>query len=223
MQERGIPCPSKVLHLIRCLGLQPAQESYVGLLRVSDADATGGRSCWPRCGLTGEGPLVAMAPGESTDTPYKSWHAEGFAGVASRLAADVGARLLVVGGEKDRTLGEQVLFGLGPQGANLAGRTTPAELAAVLARCALLIGIDSGPMHVAAAMGVPVVGLFGPTDPGRTGPQGEGHQIVFHQQHCWPCMTPTCQGRPCLAAITVEEVLAAAASRARVRGRLGPG
>jgi len=117
---------------------------------------------------------------------------------------------VIVGGGKDVALGDEIIAGLGRRAANLAGRTTPSELAAVLAQCDLLIGIDSGPMHVAAAMGLPGVGLFGPTDPGRTGPQGEGHEIIFHRQPCWPCMTPTCQGRPCLAAITVEEVLAAA-------------
>jgi ADP-heptose:LPS heptosyltransferase len=84
----------------------------------------------------------------------------------------------------------------------------------VLAECDLLIGIDSGPMHVAAAMGRPVVALFGPTDPRRTGPQGEGHEVIFHQQECWrPCVhpvTPDCGHRNCMMAITPEEVLAAA-------------
>ncbi len=117
---------------------------------------------------------------------------------------------IVVGGKRDVTLGDEIIAGLGGRAANLAGRTTPSQLAAVLSGCDLLIGIDSGPMHVAAAMGRPVVGLFGPTNPYRTGPQGEGHQVIFHRQPCWPCMTPTCADRPCMSAITVEEVLAAA-------------
>jgi ADP-heptose:LPS heptosyltransferase len=69
-------------------------------------------------------------------------------------------------------------------------------------------------MHVAATMGRPVVALFGPTDPRRTGPQGEGHEVIFHQQPCWrPCVhpvTPNCGHRNCMMAITPGEVLAAA-------------
>lgn len=224
VQERGIPCPSKVLHLVRCLGLEPEAESYVGLLHLSPEDREAGQRLLSQCALSGRGPLIALAPGESTDRPYKSWSATGFAAVAARLTDELEARLLLVGGGKDHALAEEILsgakspdpanptacsLGTANSAANLCGKTTPSELAAVLSHCDLLIGIDSGPMHVAAAMGRPVVGLFGPTDPGRTGPQGEGHQIIFHRQPCWPCQTPTCQGRPCMAAISVEEVLAA--------------
>ena len=210
VQERGIPCPDKVLHLVRCLGLTPETREYVGLVHLSPKDREAGERLLAECALEGSGPVIALAPGESTERPYKSWSATGFATVAARLSEEMGARLVIVGGGKDVALGDEIIAGLGRRAANLAGRTTPSELAAVLAQCDLLIGIDSGPMHVAAAMGLPGVGLFGPTDPGRTGPQGEGHEIIFHRQPCWPCMTPTCQGRPCLAAITVEEVLAAA-------------
>ncbi len=210
VQERGIPCPDKVLHLVRCLGLTPETREYVGLVHLSPEDREAGERLLAECALEGTGPVIALAPGESTERPYKSWSAAGFAAMAAQLGDEIGARLLIVGGGKDARLGEEVIAGLGARAANLAGRTTPSELAAVLAPCDLLIGIDSGPMHVAAAMGRPVVGLFGPTDPGRTGPQGEGHEIIFHRQPCWPCMTPTCQGRPCMEAIRVEEVLAAA-------------
>jgi lipopolysaccharide heptosyltransferase II len=210
VQERGIPCPAKVLHLVRCLGLAPGKTDYVGLVCLSPEDQQAGEEMLRTSALDGAGPLIALAPGESTDRPYKSWSAEGFAGVAAGLAERHNARLLVVGGKRDQALGDEILGGLERRAANLAGRTSPSELAAVLSHCDLLIGIDSGPMHVAAAMGRPVVGLFGPTNPYRTGPQGEGHQLIFHRQPCWPCMTPTCSDRPCMGAITVEEVLAAA-------------
>jgi ADP-heptose:LPS heptosyltransferase len=210
VQERGIPSPEKVIHLLRGLGLEPSKTDYVGIIRLSPEDLAAGDRLIATSALQGTGPLIVLAPGESTDRPYKSWSASGFAAVAAALSRDLEARLLVVGGERDRPLGEEITAELGPCAANLAGRTTPGQLAAVLSHCALFIGLDSGPMHLAAAMGRPVVGLFGPTDPGRTGPQGEGHQIIFHRQPCWPCMTPTCQDRPCMSAITVEEVVAAA-------------
>jgi ADP-heptose:LPS heptosyltransferase/glycosyltransferase involved in cell wall biosynthesis len=222
IQERGIPCPSKVLHLVRGLGIEAAKTDYVGLARLAPEDDAAGERLLAERGLEGPGPLIALAPGESTDTPHKSWSTAGFRDLASQLLRHHRARLIVVGTEKDRMLGYHILSPIGMEGGNLAGRTTPARLAAVLSRCHLLIGIDSGPMHVAAAMGVPVVGLFGPTDPGRTGPMGEGHEVIYHPQPCGPCMTPTCSDRPCMSSIAVEEVVLAA-TRALARAALASG
>jgi lipopolysaccharide heptosyltransferase II len=214
IQVRGIPCPEKVMRLVRGLGLEPDKTDYVGLVKLSEEDYETGERLLEEAGLSGEGPLIALAPGESNERPYKSWTTEGFIEVASELSR-AGARLVVVGAENDRALGDEITSPVGPgQAANLAGRTTPSQLAVVLARCELLIGIDSGPMHVAAAMGRPVVALFGPTDPWKTGPLGEGHEVIFHRQACWgPCIhpiTPSCTDRACMMAITPEEVLAAA-------------
>jgi ADP-heptose:LPS heptosyltransferase len=122
---------------------------------------------------------------------------------------------VVVGADNDRGLGDEITRRVAAgQACNLAGRTTPSQLAALLSHCQLLIGIDSGPMHVAAAVGRPVVGLFGPTDPRQTGPLGEGHEVIFHRQPCWgPCIhpiTPSCTDRACMMSITPDEVLAAA-------------
>jgi len=221
IQVRGIPSPEKVLRLVRGLGLEPEKTDYVGLVQLSPEDEATGERLIAEGYLKGDGPVIALAPGEAGDRPYKSWSTDGFREVAAALAREEGARLVVVGGPADRELGDQVVAGLGARGCNLAGRTTPVELAAVLVRCELLIGIDSGPMHVAAAMGRPVVALFGPTDPRLTGPMGEGHEVIFHRQPCWrPCihpLTPHCTDRKCMAAITVEEVLAAAR---RVLGRM---
>ena len=222
IQERGIPCPSKVMHLVRGLGIAPDKTDYVGLARLSADDDEAGVKLLTEHGVEGSGPLIALAPGESTENPYKSWSAAGFRDVASRLTRELGARSLVVGSRKDQALGDEILLPSGRPECNLAGRTSPAELAAVLSRCDLLIGIDSGPMHVAAAMGVPVVGLFGPTDPGRTGPMGDGHEVIYHPQPCGPCMTPTCAERTCMASITLDEVVLAA-TRALSRAALASG
>ena len=215
VQARGIPCPRKVMRLMRALGLAPEKTDYVGLVGLSEADREAGERLLAEACLCGDGPLIALAPGESDQRPYKSWTAHGFAEVAERLTQEEGARLVVVGAEKDRTLGHEITASVDPRRrCNLAGRTTPAQLAAVLARCDALIGIDSGPMHVAAAMGRPVVALFGPTDPDRTGPMGEGHEIIFHRQACWqPCIhpvAPACSERECMLAIQPGEVVEAA-------------
>ncbi len=215
IQVRGIPSPEKVMRLVRGIGLQLRKTDYVGLVDLPEEDRQYADRLLEEADLQGGGPLIALAPGESGGKPYKAWTAEGFSQVAQRLQRDFSARLLVVGSEGDARLGHQILAAVAPRhGSNLAGRTTPSQLAAVLDRCDLLIGIDSGPMHVAAAMGTPVVALFGPTDPRRTGPQGEGHEVIFHEQECWgPCvhpLTPTCGHRNCMMAITPDEVLAAA-------------
>jgi lipopolysaccharide heptosyltransferase II len=210
IQVRGIPSPAKVVGLARSLGLSLRKTDYVGLLTLAESDREAGAALLANCELAAGGPLVALAPAEAGERPYKSWTEAGFIAVASTLAQEHDARFLVVGAERDRALGNRLVAGLADRACNLAGRTTPSQLAAVLSHCDLLIGIDSGPMHVAAAMGRPVVGIFGPTDPARTGPLGRGHEIILHQQPCAPCMTPTCSDRPCLSSITVDEVVSAA-------------
>lgn len=223
VQVRGILSPKKANRLVQALGLGLDKRDYVGLVRLSAEDREYGSKLVAESGLKGAGPLIALAPGESTTRPYKSWSKEGFIEVARALVAEHDAEILVVGGPDDRPLGDEIAESLGQHAANLAGNTTPGQLGALLEHCRLLIGIDSGPMHVAAAMSCPVVGLFGPTDPWRTGPEGEGHEVVFHEQPCWPCIhpvTPTCGDRPCMSSITVGEVLAAA-SRILARGKKG--
>jgi len=215
IQVRGIPCPEKVMRLVHGLGVNPSRTDYVGLVRVSKEDDDAAAQLLKEGDLWGDGPLVALAPGEAGARPYKSWSTDGFREVATRLATEDYARVVVVGAAKDRMLGYEILAEVSPrQRHNLAGRTTPSQLAALLTKCDLLIGIDSGPMHVAAAVGRPVVALFGPTDPHRTGPQGDRHEVIFHEQECWrPCVhpvVPDCKHRRCMEAITVDEVLSAA-------------
>ncbi len=89
VQERGIPCPEKVLHLVRCLGLEPEKTDYVGLVSLSPEDRQAGEEMLRESKAEGAGPLIALAPGESTDRPYKSWSAEGFAAVLPRPAEAV--------------------------------------------------------------------------------------------------------------------------------------
>jgi len=90
----------------------------------------------------------------------------------------------------------------------LVGRTGLQELAAVLARASLHVGNDNGPMHMAAALRVPVIGLFGPSDPAVWGPWGEGHQTLYKGLDCRACFHPDCvRGeQTCMQLITLEEV-----------------
>jgi ADP-heptose:LPS heptosyltransferase len=105
----------------------------------------------------------------------------------------------------------------------LAGRTNPMILGAMLSRCKLLVTNDTGPMHVAAAVGTPVVALFGSTSPTWTRPFGLGHEVIFHQVECSPCFQRTCPiGYLCLNKISVAEVFAAVQRQLRKPHKVQP-
>jgi len=111
--------------------------------------------------------------------PSKSWDVGRAAELASRVAADAGGPLLVIGGEAERTAAERIVALARPgSAASLAGRLALGEALALIARARLAVSCDSGPMHAAAALGVPVVALFGPTHAEHSGPWGEGHVVL---------------------------------------------
>jgi len=127
-------------------------------------------------------PLVAIAPGASS--PRKRWTAQGFGKTAAALRRR-GAHVAVVGSAVDAESAARICSASGAE--DLSGRTSLPQLAALLRRCALFIGNDSGPLHLAAAVGTPCVATFGPTDPVRTGPFGNhtvlsGHGLSWAQE-----------------------------------------
>ena len=90
------------------------------------------------------------------------------------------------------------------------------QLVRALRQADLFIGSDTGPMHMASAVGTPTVSLMGPSHPDRTGPYGDFHEVLWHAEHldCGPCLKhPTCEDRACMTAITVDEVVAAVGRR----------
>jgi ADP-heptose:LPS heptosyltransferase len=103
---------------------------------------------------------------------------------------------------------------------DLAGVTTVGLLPALLSRASLLITNDSGPMHVAAAVGTPVVALFGPTSAVRTGPYGVGHRVLTGEVPCSPCFSRTCHNAlslECLRMVSPQQVLVAARAQRSLR------
>jgi lipopolysaccharide heptosyltransferase II len=156
------------------------------------------------------GPYIGLAPG-ATYGPAKRWPLAYWKRLISRLLGEGRACLLILGGREEEEYLRPLLEGIGPGGGKrlqlLAGKTAPSVLAALLSRCELLVTNDTGPMHVAAAVGTPTVALFGSTSPRWTGPFGDGHEVVFHPVDCNPCFQRTCPiGYICLNGITVEEV-----------------
>jgi lipopolysaccharide heptosyltransferase I len=129
-----------------------------------------------RTGLEPVDRLVAISPGAGR--PDKRWPAERFAALARRLAVEAGALVLVVWGPGEDALAGAVVQGAAHAAVTLAPPTDLGELVAILRRACLVVAADTGPLHVAAALGVPCVGLYGPTRAERNGPYGFGHTTI---------------------------------------------
>lgn len=136
----------------------------------------------------------------------KLWEVDKFARLCDQLIVETGIKVVFtdVGPEKNADIQNLMT----QPSANLGGRTTLRDLAYLYKRAAFVVSTDSGPMHLAAAVGTPVCALFGPTDPRRTGPYGTGHVVIQKNLPCAPCFLKKCPDQKCMREITVEEVLA---------------
>ena len=153
------------------------------------------------------GPFVAMNPVAYWDT--KLWDDERFAALCDRIV-EIYRIPVILTGQKAPSLEKIRMLAHGGV-INLEGQTTLKDLAELYRRAALLVTTDSGPMHLAAALGTPVVALFGPTDPSRTGPYGAGHIVIQASLDCVPCFRKSCRDMTCMTGITVDQVFGAVA------------
>jgi len=149
--------------------------------------------------------FIAVNPVAYWET--KLWDDEKFAGLADSIKTKLNMEVVFTGSEK-RSI-EKITTRMQEKAVNLAGETTLPELAYLYQKALLLVTTDSGPMHLAAAVGTPVVALFGPTDPQRTGPYGDGHIIIRADLPCSPCLLKKCPTRKCMQDILPEQVMAA--------------
>jgi heptosyltransferase I len=147
-------------------------------------------------------PLAVLHPGARW--PTKLWPAEHWARLADWLAREHGFQVAITGSRGDRGLIREIIAQSEVPPLNLAGRTTLAELAAVLKTARVAVTADTGPMHLAAALGAPVAALFGPTAPWRTGPFGDGHQVVRLALPCSPCFRRQCPEPRCLTELPLS-------------------
>jgi ADP-heptose:LPS heptosyltransferase len=143
--------------------------------------------------------------------PAKRWPLERFAAVATVLSAhEPGIEWVLFGAPGEKAMGEKLsgMMGAAPH-RNLVGVTTLTGLIAEIRNCRLLLTNDTGTMHLAAALGVPTVSLFGSTEPVLTGPVGPGHRIVRHHVPCSPCFKRECPfgHYDCMTGVTVERVV----------------
>jgi heptosyltransferase II len=153
---------------------------------------------------------VAIGAGASYGSA-KCWLPERFAEVANRLMAESDAEIILFGTAGETAVSNAITARMKQKPIDLTGKTTIAELPALLSRCQLFIGNDSGAMHVASAVGLPVVAIFGPTDPFGTAPVTPKCTIVQEKPYCSPCFLRRCPtDHRCMTRISADSVTAAA-------------
>ncbi len=165
---------------------------------------------------------LVVSPG--ANWVHRRWPAERFGEVASLAAERHGLRTLVIGSSADKAIADRLVDASGGSAVDVTGRTSIRELAVLASRARAFVGNDSGPMHVAAASGCPVVALFGPNTPVLFGPRGAPSRVLWPAADCCPCDQKTCarQDRPCVRDIGVAEVMDALSSLLDETARRGP-
>jgi heptosyltransferase II len=158
-------------------------------------------------------PLLVLSPG-ATNSRAKRWLPERFAATADQLAERNGFQTVIVGTAGDVEAANEVASLMRSSTVVLAGRTSIAELKAILACASLVISNDTGTAHVSAALGVPTVVVFGPTEHFSTRPLSPAAVVVRHDVECSPCMLRDCPiDHRCMTGVTVDSVLSVIAQR----------
>ena len=202
---------SYYLEMVQALGCVSARPVPVSPLLVPGPEY--GRiadDLFTKYGISGSHLLIGVAPG-ATYGPAKKWFPERFADVATRIVNTFPARVILFGSRGDIDSTRAVEKSSGKSLINLAGKTTLKEAIALIARCDLFISNDSGLMHVAGALGIPTIAVFGSTNAATTSPVGEKSVVIRHRVACSPCLKKKCPTDfLCMDLVTVEEVYAAA-------------
>ncbi len=222
--SKSVPVPSLEMHAV---------DRYLVVAKAVGAEESGTpefRFCIPQSDHDEVDRLLiqsGVAPGTSwvamnvsARWPTKRWPAESFANVADQLQQEGYGSVVLIGGPDERAEVAAVRGKMKTPAIDLTGATTVGLLPALLSKASLLITNDSGPMHIAAAVGTAVVALFGPTSAVLTGPYGAGHQVLMWNVPCRPCFSRTCRNAlslECLKMVSPQQVLAAARAQRSLR------
>lgn len=194
---------SRGMMLLNAVGIPANEVEYK--LPISDHDRKKIDELMKQLGINGEKSLIAINPVAKWET--KLWTNKKFSQLADLLIDRYDAKIVFTGGPDDRPPIQDIMAAMKGQAVNLAGLTTLKMLAALYQKMVFVVSTDTGPMHMAAAVGTPVVALFGPTAPWRTGPFGSGHQIVRGGPECSPCFKRECKTIDCMELISVQQVI----------------
>ena len=180
-------------------------------LWLSIEDESGAEELLANLAVRSDQSLVVIQPGARYW--FKAWPSERFAELADRLTEKFGCQVLVGGSRQEIDLAQLVVKQAKSRLISIAGLSPIRTLAALLKRAALFVGNDTGAMHIATAVGTPVVALFGPSNPAEWGPRGGPAEVIYKGLDCRACFHPTCQRgeQNCMKLITVDEVMSAVA------------
>ncbi len=205
--EKGSHVVNLYLHLIKLLG-GDQEITQPHALKVPEEKAAAVNAFFREQAELTARPIAAINAGAGF--PTKLWKLDRFARLADRISQELGFSILLTWGPGEKEMAEQIA-GEMQTPAWIAPPTTIQESIALFRHTALLISCDSGPLHLAAAMGIPTVSLFGPTDPARNGPYGDNHQVVCKELPCSFCWKKQCPlgTHECMETVNVDEVFAA--------------
>jgi len=198
------------LNLIESLGLKtPAPEIR---LTVTAEEKSQARAKLAALGIDAKKPLVLLNPGAAYG-PAKRWPSAKFAELAGILQGRKNVEVLITGSAGEAELAESIASSLPVRPKSLAGKTSLRELLGLMSQSVLFVTNDSGPMHMANALRVPVVAIFGPTDPKITGPFHPPSAVHKKDVPCWPCLYRCCPyDHRCMTNISAEEVFESCAA-----------
>jgi heptosyltransferase-2 len=202
------------LELLRRAGwIQELQNDAHITLEVSKELCEGAEETLRAAGARPGAPRIAVGAGASYGSA-KCWPVDRFAKALEQFSAQKDVDIILFGTAAEAEVSAAIASGVGRTVINLTGKTAIADLPALLAQCHLFLGNDSGAMHVAAAVGLPVVAVFGPTDPRETAAVTPRCSIVQQQPYCSPCFLRRCPtDHRCMVAVTVPMVESALRSQ----------
>lgn len=162
---------------------------------------------WDEKGLSKKSPLIGMNIGASYGSA-KRWFPERFAELGDMIYSELKGEVILFGGSGDFNIEAEIKGRMNNKAISMVGKTTLKSLAAMIKRCHLFITNDSGPMHIAAAVGTPIVAIFGSTDPNETSPLSGNYKIVRKSVDCSPCWKRECPtDHKCMELIGVSDVM----------------
>jgi heptosyltransferase-2 len=205
----------RYLDLVAALGATRAVVHSVKThVHVTEEDRTFAADYFRALPRFGQSPIIGIQPGTSANMRWKQWPEERFRELMERLIAErPDLQIVLFGTATESAITNGLIHGLEANVTAATGKTTVKQVAAMIERCDSLICNDSGLMHVAVAVGTPVVAIYGPTDIRRTAPLGPGHTVIRHELPCSPCFRlegeeqiHLCPHHDCLMTISPEEV-----------------
>ena len=197
----------RLMSLVAPLGIDATEIDF--RLPIKEKDKERINLIWDDYQLKTKNPIVAICPGAKF--PAKRWAIDRFAKVILELQKLFNAKILLIGGPSEKVFGDEIIKITGNSVVNLIGKTNYMQSAEVISRCNLLVSNDCGPVHLAAAVGTAVVGIYASIHfPGAWHPWGQNHTVLRNDSvPCRFCFKTECETMECINSITVEQVVEA--------------